>query len=154
MTFDYINFEVDPSPTNPIGMFRRPELVLRLRGDRSDEYAMALVDTGADECVLPLSLADSLGVAVDPSKSIRAAGAGGQLIELLPGLVELEIADGSESYCWHAVVGFARFESPEHESTCLGHVGALEFFTATFDGGAHRLTLVPNVTFPGQTSSS
>ena len=105
MTFDYTAYDVEPSPTNPIGIVWRPELVLRVIGEHSEEFVMALVDTGADESVLPLSLAKNIGVAVDASKSIPAAGVGGQLIELLPGSVELEIGDGSESYRWRAVVG-------------------------------------------------
>lgn len=109
---------------------------------------MALVDTGADESVLPLSLAKNIGVEVDESRSIPAAGVGGHPIELLPGAVELEIGDGSESYRWRAIVGFARFDRPENECTCIGHVAALEYFTATFDGERQRCTLVPNATFP------
>ena len=148
MTFDYTAYDVEPSPTNPIGIVWRPELVLRVIGEHSEEFVMALVYTGADESVLPLSLAKNIGVAVDASKSIPAAGVGRQLIELLPGSVELEIGDGSESYRWRAVVGFARFNRPEDECTCLGHVAAIEYFTATFDGERHQCTLIPNATFP------
>lgn len=148
MIFDYTTYEVDCSPTNPSGLVRRPEVLLRVGGETASKSVLALVDTGADERVLPLSLAERIGVAVDDSHAMQAAGVGGQLIDLLPGAVELEITNGSESYKWRSFVGFARFQDPEDECAILGHVGALEYFTATFDGEVHRLSLVPNSTFP------
>ena len=51
MIFGYIKYQVEPSPTNPTGIVRRPEVHLRVIGVKSDEFIMALADTGA-ECVL------------------------------------------------------------------------------------------------------
>ena len=143
MNFEYTTYEVDSSPTNPSGLVRRPEVLLRVSGGTSATSLLALVDTGADECVLPLSLAERIGVAIDDSNPLQAAGVGGHLIDLFPGSVELEVTNGSDSYKWRSVVGFARFEDPDDECAILGHVGALEFFVATFDGEAHQLTLLP-----------
>jgi aspartyl protease len=148
MKFDYTTYDVDPSSTNPSGVVRRPEVLLRVNSGASARLVLALVDTGADESVLPSTLANSIGVTTDDANTIQAAGVGGQLIDLLPGAVELEITDGSESYKWRTVVGFARFENPDDECAILGHVGALEYFTATFDGEAHQLSLAPNGTLP------
>ena len=78
-----------------------------------------------------------------------AGGVGGHPIELLPADVELEIATESEAFRWKAVVGFARFQNARDECAILGHVGALEFFTAIFDGESYQLTLEPNGRFPG-----
>ena len=151
MIFDYTTYEVDASSTNPLGIVRRPEVLLRVSGGTSARLLLALVDTGADESVLPLSLAESIGVAIDDANTLQAAGVGGHLIDLLPGSVELEVTNGSESYKWRTVVGFARFEEPDDECAILGHVGALEYFTATFDGESHQLSLAPNATFPSLT---
>jgi hypothetical protein len=109
---------------------------------------MALVDTGADECVLPLSVGEAIGVRLNPDETILASGVGGDLLELIPGDVEFELLTGEESYRWQARVGFARFENPEDECAILGHIGALELFIATFDGENHCGTLLPNATFP------
>jgi hypothetical protein len=148
MIFNYNTYVVDASPTNRIGVVRRPEVLLRVRVGKSVRSVLALVDTGADESVLPLSLAERIGAAIDTSKAVQAAGVGGQIIELLPAIVDLEVTNSLDSYKWRAVVGFARFDNAEDECAILGHVGALEFFTATFDGEAYRLTLLPNATFP------
>jgi hypothetical protein len=36
----------------------------------------------------------------------------------------------------------------DDECAILGHVDALEYFTANFDGEGHQLKLVPNETLP------
>jgi hypothetical protein len=148
MIFDYTTYEVDSSPANPSGLVRRLEVLLGVRGSTAARLVLALVDTGADESVLPLSLAESIGVGIDNANKLQAAGVGGHLIDLLPGSVELEVTNGPESYKWRTIVGFARFEDPDDECAILGHVGALEYFTATFDGEAHQMTLVPNAKLP------
>ena len=151
MNFAYTKYEIQPSSTNPSGIIRRPEVMLRVIGQTGDAYLMALVDTGADECVLPLSVGEAIGARLSPDETILASGVGGDVLELIPGDVEFELVGGEESYRWQVRVGFARFENPEDECTILGHVGALELFTATFDGENHRGTLVPNAAFPAGT---
>ena len=125
--------------------------MLRVIGQTGDAHLMALLDTGADECVLPLSVGEAIGARLSPDETILASGVGGNLLELIPGDVEFELVSGEESYRWQARIGFARFENPEDECTILGHVGALELFTATFDGENHRGTLLPNTAFPART---
>jgi hypothetical protein len=85
---------------------------------------------------------------LSPDETILASGVGGNVLPLIPGDVEFELINGEECYRWRVRVGFARFETAEDECAILGHVGALEHFTATFDGEEHRGTLVPNASFP------
>jgi hypothetical protein len=148
MIFSYTRYEVDESPTNPIDIVYRPEVFIRIIGETSDAYLLALVDTGADETVLPLSLAESIGTRPDGLQTTFAAGVGGHSIELFPGSVELQLLNGSESYRWRAMVSFAKFRDPADECAILGHVAALEFFTATFDGEHQQFSLLPNAKLP------
>jgi len=149
MNFTYTKYEVEPSPTNPSGIVYRPEILLRVVGLTSDALLMALIDTGADECVLPLSLAEIIGVVLDESQTVLAAGVGGHTLELMPADAEFELDSGSERHRWPIRVGFAQFENPEDECAILGNVGALEYFTATFDANGRCGTLVANARFPG-----
>lgn len=151
MNFVYTKYEIQPSSTNPSGIIHRPEVMLRVIGQIGEAHLMALVDTGADECVLPLSVGEAVGALLSPDETILASGVGGHLLELIPGDVEFELVSGEDSYRWQVRVGFARFENPEDECAILGHVGALELFTATFDGENHRGALVPNTDFPART---
>ena len=60
-----IRHEVESTPLTPQGLVYRPEISVRVIGSQDEIYLMALVDTGADETILPLSLAQLLGVDVD-----------------------------------------------------------------------------------------
>ena len=151
MNFAYTKYEIQPSSTNPSGIIHRPEVMLRVIGESGDAHLMALLDTGADECVLPFSVGEAVGARLSPNETILASGVGGDLLELVPGDLKFELVSGEESYRWQIRVGFARFENPEDECALLGHVGALELFTATFDGENHRGTLVPNAAFSART---
>jgi hypothetical protein len=152
MNFQYTKHMVEPSPTISEGVVYRPEVVLRVAGKNSDLYLAALVDTGADETILPLSVAAEIGVDLDTDRMSLAGGVSGQHIELVPGKVELELLGTPDRYRWSSVISFARFDSPDDECAILGHAGALQYFTATFDGKRHRGSLVPNRTFPAGAS--
>jgi hypothetical protein len=149
MNFGYTKYEVAPSPTNPSGIVYRPEILVRVIGSTSEALLMALIDTGADECVLPESLAEVIGVTLDQMHTVRATGVGGHPIDLVPGDVEFELSDDTQRCRWSIRVGFARFEHPEDECAILGNVGALEYFTATFDAVGQCGSLAVNSRFPG-----
>jgi hypothetical protein len=150
MNFTYTKIEIDPSPTNPSGIVYRPEILLRVIGPTADVLLMALIDTGADECVLPFSIAQSIGVVLTLNETVLASGVGGQELELIPGDVNFELRGSGETYSWPIRVGFARFDDPEDECAILGNIGALEYFTATFDANARYGSLVANSRFPGR----
>lgn len=77
MKIKYSRYAAPPSASNPLGVIVRPEVLLRVVGSDADEYMMALVDTGADETVLPLSLAQDLRIAVDVSSETQATSFAG-----------------------------------------------------------------------------
>ena len=148
MIYRYTEYIVEPTPTIPDGVIHRPQVFLRIAGPDSELFMLALVDTGADETIVPLSVAEEIGVELDMAQQSKAGGVTGQHIALIPGSVELEILGEGETYKWTSVISFARFESEEDECAILGHAGALQFFTATFDGERNQGSLVPTSIFP------
>lgn len=141
MRFRYASYEVEPSLTVPDGVLYRPEIVIDVIGSRRTETIQALVDTGSDETVFPMSLARAIGVQLERDATGQASAVGGHAIELVPGSVTLEITQADVTYRWDAVVQFLDVDQPEDEVALLGFAGFLEFFKATFDGDSRELQL-------------
>jgi hypothetical protein len=115
-----------------------------LPGPKTEARWDALVDTGADETLLPLSLAELLGVELDREATSLATGISGDKLTIHYGDVELQIGAGNDEIKWRATVGFVDFGGPDQEVIILGHGGCLDFFTAIFNGELAELELVPN----------
>lgn len=126
----------------------RPVITIRVVGPKSDARWDALVDSGADETLFPLSLADALGIELDQQMTSEAAGISGDRRKIFYGDVELRIESVQEFVAWKTTVGFVDFGSVSDEVIILGHGGCLDFFTATFDGENAKLELVPNAFLP------
>jgi hypothetical protein len=146
-----MRFAYRPALTvSPGGMtyILRPIIPVLILGPQGSDLVFALVDTGSDECLFPRTLVPSLGVTVDDSQAIPFSGMSGSPLMASPGQVELEIADGTETYRWPAPVRFVSagaLSSP----AILGHAGFLDFFLAAFDGQRKELVLTTNALFPG-----
>jgi hypothetical protein len=149
MRFPYASYEVDASPTLRDGILYRPEVAIDVVGPVATETIQALVDTGSDETVFPVSLANAIGARLDHSSAGRAAAVGGHAVELIPGSVILQIARDGEEFRWEAKVSFLETENPEEEVALLGYAGFLEFFRATFDSERHELELTANSMLQG-----
>jgi hypothetical protein len=106
----------------------RPEVTIDVIGPRRIETIQALVDTGSDETVFPASLARAIGVQLDHASAGHASAVGGHAVQLVPGSVVLQIAEGGRVYRWQSTVGFLEVEQPEDEVALLGYAGFLEFF--------------------------
>jgi hypothetical protein len=130
----------------------RPVIPVRVIGPLGAKDLIALVDTGSDDTLLPRSVGDAVGAMIDDNQKSNVTGFGAQRVPVAPGDVELELSDGQDAYRWPATVSFVSFADPNDEIAVLGHAGFLEFFTATFDGGARTLELVANARFPGRLS--
>jgi hypothetical protein len=107
----------------------------------------ALVDTGSDETIFPLSVATSIGVKLDRHSASQASAVGGHTVELIPGAVELRIANDRETFSWHTVAGFLNARELEDEIALLGYAGFLEFFRATFDSSDYEVEITPHERF-------
>ena len=125
-------------------MILRPVITIRIAGPKSEARWDALVDTGADETLLPLSLAELLGVERDREATSLAAGISGDKLTIHYGDVKLQIATGNEEITWRSTVGFVDFGGSDQEVIVLGHLGCLDFFTATFNGELAELEMLPN----------
>jgi len=148
MRFRYASYEVDPSAALPNGVVYRPEVAIDVIGPRGSQTIAALVDTGSDETVFPISLARAIGVVLDHASAGQASAVGGHAVELIPGGVTLRIAQGGQEYRWQTIVGFLQVEQPEDEIALLGYAGFLEFFRAAFDSESWELELTPHSRFP------
>jgi hypothetical protein len=128
----------------------RPEIPVTVRGAGGVGTYSGLVDTGSDNTIFPLSIAEDLGVKVTAASGPMASTFGGQRIQLYQGEVELELKtdEPAEVIRWPATVFFHDFEAVADETVVLGHADFLNYFTATFDGLAGELTLIANEDLP------
>jgi hypothetical protein len=148
MKFPYREYVGIYPGTDDFRLILRPIITIRILGSRSQARWDALVDTGADETLFPLALAELLGVELDPRMVGVAAGISGDRLKVHYGAVELQIENGPEVVSWKTTVGFADFQSESDEPVILGQDGCLEFFTASFDGENAELELVANSLLP------
>jgi hypothetical protein len=126
----------------------RLELDITVSGPVGRESTVALLDTGSDQTVLPLSTAQKLGIPLQRERRFDASGVRGDITTMVLGTVQLQINGFSQALKWTATVGFADFPGPDDECTLLGYGGCLEFFTALFDGANRIVELHPNHCFP------
>ncbi len=84
---------VEPSPAAPDRPVFRPRIPLKISGPRSDHsIAVALVDTGADESMLPLSVARYLRVRLGSRLYTDLRDASNRPIPTRYGVVRMTIA--------------------------------------------------------------
>lgn len=151
MKFSYREYVSLFPGTNDYRLILRPVVTIRVIGANADARWDALVDTGADETLFPLSLAEALGIELDQQMTSEAAGISGEVLKVHYGDVELHIETEQEDVAWKTMVGFVDFGSASEEVIILGHGGCLDFFTASFDGEKAELELVPNSALPSRT---
>jgi len=139
MIFPYHPYEVHPTPWFPDGIVYRPMVPLRVVSGMGGTTVVGLVDTGADETILPDFLVRTLGIDVDRRKTAAFRGVGEQSIQGVFGDVTLEVRQGRRSERWEATVAFISGPTV----AILGRHGFLEHFRATFDDQERKLTLSP-----------
>lgn len=142
----------DPDTGEPM-LLLRPEIEIRIWGPNGFRNYLALVDTGADNTIFPRSAATALGIPLRPPRGGQSKSFGGHIVAIELGDAEMEISSTGESYRWPQRLHFYDTSGEDEEVAILGHVGFLEFFTATFDGKSAWLELVPYGTFPPVASS-
>lgn len=148
MRFSYSAF-LSPAPDTGEEVIKfRPEVPLRIYGPGGSGVYMALVDTGAGNTILPLSIARELNIVPHQGRGPGAAAFGGQQIPLSYADIPLAISEQGRVLRWQARVQFFDFPDSEPETLIVGHQGFLDFFTAVFDGGNMTLDLEPNDDLP------
>ena len=72
MRFSYRAFEVWPTPARPhVSVIYRPMVPVHVIGPKGESAVLGLVDTGADETLLPAFLIDPLGLDIDRTAKAR-----------------------------------------------------------------------------------
>ena len=105
-----------------------------------------LLDTGADECIFPDSVANRVGVDLNgtPTGSATAAGLGP--LALRYAQVTLRLTDGQEFRQWSDIVGFT---SAPLIYPLLDFAGCLQYFWAHFMGDREEVERTVNSLYPG-----
>ena len=148
MKFSYREYVSQFAGSSDYRLILRPVITIRVAGPKSQARWDALADTGADETLLPLAMADLLGVELDDEVTSLAAGISGDRLTIHYGDVEFQIAGDDDVVSWKTLVGFVEFGSSEDEVIVLGQGGCLDYFSARFDGENAELDLVPNSSLP------
>lgn len=121
-------------------VIRRPTLPITLRyGNVTIPVADALVDTGADQTVLPLEFATAFGFSFDLKKDVEKwSGAGGSLF--------LVYRSPKPIHCSLSQIGFRTIQWEGHvyftlkqPTILLGHKGCLEHLDLVFRGKQRML---------------
>jgi hypothetical protein len=146
MRFAYRPFLVELFDGASLTEVYRPIVPILVHGEHVSLLLRPLLDCGADFTLLPLDVADAIGIELDTEHVGTVGGIEGGSLITYPGEVELELSDGNISYRWRTTVRFAA-----GNNMLLGHLGCLEFFTATLDHYGRAISLEPNAIYPGTT---
>lgn len=147
MKFRYGRYEVDPTPAQPgVTVVYRPVIPLRLIGQSGGATFYGLLDTGADETLIPAAMAELVGLAVDPAQTSIVLSASGEM-RVRYGEVTIEAGQGKVLHRWRTTVGVV--EQTWNEAL-LGHAGFLRYFDVTLCGAKREVQLRRNTApFPG-----
>ena len=111
-------------------------------------FQRALLDPGADDTVLPLSVAKRIGISLRPDTGHRLRWRGQHYV-LRYGDVAFQLAEGGSFCRWQAI---AAFSDAPITYCILGQSGCLQFFDVTFRGADRLAELEPNASFTGTIS--
>ena len=133
------------APTRAHDNAPRPVVSIRIRGPvASRRLKSALLDTGSQDTLFPMALAEPLGILLGGER--RAIKWRGQRYWVEFHDVELELTQNDLAWRWRAHVGF----TPAPLSyALLGHRGCLDFLDAKFCGADQVVELETNRRYPG-----
>ena len=141
MKFPYTQYDVEPTPSQPgVSVVFRPVIPFRLTGATAGAVFYGLLDSGADETLIPKEIADHIGVESISDQTGTILSASGEMPATY-GAVSIEFGPESERYRWRAVVGIV--DQPWKEAL-LGHIGFLRYFDVTFLGDDRAVQLARN----------
>ncbi|MEK7499837.1 MAG: hypothetical protein AAB649_04495 [Patescibacteria group bacterium] len=149
MKFEYKKTNVIPAPGFESGELYQTKIPIVLVGPTGNLRFEALVDTGSDQTIFPRTdVKEITGIVIDKNLKSEVKGRLEHHNESLyfAHNTKLQISKDQEIYEFPAPIWFS---DEENSPAILGHSGFLEYFTITFDGENHELTLEPNKNFPG-----
>ncbi len=144
MLFSYAPVEVASATTGEIETYWRPIIPLVIHGEADIVLCSALVDSGADISLIPKSIAESLGLKLQPCHGPSPVAFGGGEIKTYSTEAVLQVSDGTEDVAWLARLLMFEADRSHEQNAILGHVGFFEFFRTTFDSRLNQLELQPS----------
>jgi hypothetical protein len=124
----------------------RPIIEIEVAGPLDSRIVDGLIDSGADETILPSSIASDIGIDLSHSPMGTNRGITGDQLSLSYAEVTLALFDGTSIWQWPAMVGFHTLAS---KRAILGFAGFLQFMTTTMEGDFEVGRIQPNSLFPG-----
>jgi hypothetical protein len=128
----------------------RPFIPIRIAGSGpiSIPIRRALVDSGADDTVFPLAVAQTHGIALRNPTPFHVVWRGAAH-PLWFARATLRLEAGIEWLQWTSTIAFSHAPI---RYPILGIAGCIEYFDVTFLGSDQQVVLQPNRLFPGVTS--
>jgi Aspartyl protease len=125
--FPYRKEPASPNPAHPERYFvLRPRIRIRITHQGRAVDLLALVDSGADDCLFPLEVAQRLGIPLDPERSHRYAGIGQGAITAAFTTVTVEVGGWPFSL-------YAGFSEAPTIIPILGQHGLFNLFEVRFN---------------------
>ena len=139
MRFKYRRYKTGSSPADPAVEIDRPALKVHIEGKVSADDYWGLLDTGAEDCTLPIEIGHAIGA--EWCGVGRLSGQGGDEDLVRYGRVRLRFEIVKQKVRqvirWNAIVAF----SERREEALWGITHFLEYFRVTFDGAARHFTI-------------
>lgn len=130
MVFKYSQF---PAPDQTGVFIYRPTIPIIFKYKANFILVEALVDSGADQTILPVEIATALNIPLDASSATSFLGAGGNQFEVYRSQVPIQHIlrmPGFRSIQWRTKVYFTQAQP----TILLGQDGFLDRFRVTLDG--------------------
>ena len=143
MKFAYQGYPVPSIGKRRQAVVFRPTALIRIIGATGVANDYGLMDTGADDTLLPMVLKGPLGVLPGFGETATISGINGGTITAVFTMVDLELRRGKVAHRWAATVGFH-----EGYKTILGRFGFFEYFFASFNHRRRIVTIRPNEDLP------
>ncbi len=150
LQFPYMARPIKPPvpPNHPPGtIYRyRPIVPVTLVGQTNRRHgAHAVLDTGSDDCLFPISFLTRIGTTPRPETGHRVTWRG-STYPIQYANITLMLADDTSTYSWPTI---AAFTQAPIKFSLLGLAGCLQYFDARFLGADRTLELEANWTYPG-----
>ncbi len=124
-------YRKEPATSGPAHKGRtnilRPRIRIRLVHEKRFIDLLALVDSGADDCVFPLEVAEELNLRLDPRNANRYGGIGAGHISAIFTNVTLQVNDHT------TIKPYAGFSDAPSVVPILGQAGFFDQFEVTFN---------------------
>jgi predicted aspartyl protease len=135
--FPYVEIKVSPSYGDRSSIVWSPMVPFSIRGLSGRFDTAGLVDTGAVETVLPMSIWSDVEPAHRVGEESELLAANGSAIPVKYGTVDLGIKLGRTRYWWSALVGFTETRG----ESVLGDAAFMRYFAVYFHRPDRFLTV-------------